>query len=498
MPYSPLQVYATVPAQTVDNNNWAGRDAWARIFADILQYGGWGRRIAPPVATITSSGGPAVSALVFLDCSAANDGNWAIFRNDSTPKTKVYIVDGYDALGDMDCILAGASDGTYTSIGYIVSATDVNSMHQATIEALRLLDPNISVVETVSPTQTIVKRQSGSNYKDAITFGTNTLASSPTRLWTNAGHILSCQASKIQTNAGVFGADNRLELYVTGNRGGIADVNMGAQGLMIRCSKLFGEFPSLQTVVGATALYDNVGFGGAGTPDGDANGRFAVGDHNPKYGVPYTLFANPHQAIGNSEAVLASDKSYLLASALPLFDVRKASSGSVKLVEGTMFSADSGTGAVGLFNSGYLSGGERKALNAGVGFNKVRYHFGGGAGLQPGSSQLAYMSSGRNTGNVNKGIPWIGDYAHSMDAWLGLAMTTNRGPGDIPLWVGPLWDAMILYEKTSTGPANGSAVSTGRFFQDGAWWRRYTRGAGGAANRGITICLRTTTEPVFA
>lgn len=496
MPYTKKQIYSALAAQSNADSNFSGRDAWCTNLTNLAVEGGWIRREVKASSVLTTTAGPAEAASAAfpsgLHCdlipAAVND--WAIFREDVTPKLKVFIIDQFVAspASRMACIKAGASDGTYTSVGYVESgSTSGDAIFAVLFDAIKKLYPDAVLEEYVGTRQMLVSGGTNQNINLGLTFHMNTLTSG--ERFRGGGWIIQCQPSTKLINTGLFGLENYLELYFTGTRNDLGALLPGANGLVVSASKTFGKFPH-RNPTPVQGTYDN-----SLSSDGSSGKRYRTAYTLPRYWNPCTMFINAHQIVMNSEALTATEKFYLFASALPLFDNRTLDTQGLLITESTIFSVDTtGSGASGFFNGGYLSGVERKVINGGAAYNKVRYDTGSGAALASGSTQLAYTTTGRQLGNIFKGVPWVGNLSPANEAWLGWSMT-GRGSGDLLIFYSHPWDMMILCENTSSpGAAFGSSASGPQFFQDGANWKRYTKKAAGSGadprNRAMTVCLR--------
>lgn len=464
--YSNKQLYTSLSAFADTSTN---RDVFVDDIKRFMTEGGWTPRAAEAYIDIETGSGPAVLASVFLNCGTGNQGAWRVKVGSND---EWYIIDQFVAGPQMSCL----------GSRFIEAGPDGDSIFGAVLTILAMFGLSYEITGTrkarVFIGGTVTSTTGAGGY---VQFGTNVLTTGTGDL-TAGGWVLRCKPSKLSVyKSGTvveYGDDNFIEMLIANGE----PFNKASLFVKVCACKEFKRWPWDTTQVPATGTYDN----------SDAN-NFRTSISTIKITTPTTAFVNPHQFIYNAEATATADRGYIFISALNLIDLRTADTQDLTITECTFYACDTGSGCNGLFNTGYMSSIGRAALNGGASFNKVRYDLSFGNAVQAGAPQIINYTSGRSTGNIQRGIPWMGDpsnYAASADMWIGWSWT-GFGAGNVPMYPAMIWDAFPLYEATNdpSSIVNGSSANLPLFFADGFYWKRYTKRAPSDV-RPFTMCLK--------
>lgn len=463
----------------------AGRDQFIAAFAQRIVLAGWIPRALQSYFDFNVGTTTPVSAITFLNCGSANDGNWAIF--DNINHTKAYVIDKYCDSGTtpscldskMACLKPGAFDGTFTSVGYVETGGGAGTpQFNGVVAALQKLG---YVVEVTGSMSGRVKSGTVINGNLSISGGTNTLESSPDGgTFLNGGYIFRCRANmKTAYKSGgskTYGLNNDLEILLFQSTRG-----SGSTTLRAAAARRFFTYPVDQTIAS----------GGAITINGPADGSPDIyrSDYASPMRVdidPWTFYANPYLVISFADTTVSPRRSQILAGALKLLDERKLDTQDLPFDELTFASLNADDANRHWGAQGWCGTKSRVAVRTNYGYYKIRYKAASSL-AQAGQLQLYSYLPGRN-GAISPSVdgPWAAGFREASEPWVGWGMT-GEGPSDLTIVGGQLPDCFVIHEDTI------DPVGSPIFQSDGQYFKKITKRASSGSNQDpFTLIARVT------
>ena len=441
----------------------ATRDDWVGHVARFTAAAGWTISVQGAQFTITTN--DAMLNFGLFGGAPANDIFWRIIRTDNN--TCIHVIDepsfvnpGYMPQGcGLETVVTGVPNSREATHAGVVLAV------------LRILsDKNPQILSTTGVSTTFALNSPRNDFSVELQLGAS-LRSGSTDAQAWAGYVCTSQPSKLKyfrTGLGVqsVGDDNYVSIYLTSKvaGGGNLDNNMvhmaGAKNFLAFAPDtptLSGEH--LATTVGRTT----------------GNGQKSL-ERMGQLDTFRTLgFCNAHELVLNCESPF---NSFVIASALKLFDTREDYAEELKFVSSNfiVFGAEA-SGVNGFRTHGYVLP-QGNSIRCEVN-NNVFY----GAQSLTRTPQLILFQTSGDAAILPDGVPWTSEISESCDPWV---LMSPKGSG-LGFKCGQLHVAHTLLEKTVN-------PTTQLFPWDSQNWMRYTKGGTPGVNIPFTLCFGVTSR----